>query len=181
LFEKTSSIRPVGKRRKRCTTRATRVRICATQILESSAAGTRFAGSRSGRKTGLGPPREESTMLIKEVMTARVSFVQPSTPIAEIARTLREDDIGSVPVVENDRLVGMITDRDIVLRIVAEETDLRTATARDAMSPRILYCFEDQTIDEVLDNMGENQIRRLPVIDRNKRLVGVVSLGDLSL
>jgi CBS domain-containing protein len=120
-------------------------------------------------------------MHIKEVMTQRVSFVQPSTPIAEIARTLRNDDIGSVPVVENDRLIGIVTDRDIVVRVVAEGIDLQAATARDAMSPRILYCFEDQTVEEVLENMGDNQVRRLPVIDRDKRLVGVVSLGDLAV
>jgi CBS domain-containing protein len=93
---------------------------------------------------------------------------------------MRDEDIGSLPVVENERLVGMVTDRDIVVRAVAEGQDVRTATAREAMSPRILYCFDDQTVEEVLENMGEQQIRRLPVVDRDKRLVGVVSLGDLA-
>ena len=74
----------------------------------------------------------------------------------------------------------MVTDRDIVVRIVAGGQDVRTATAREAMSPKILYCFDDETVEAVLENMGDNQIRRLPVVNREKRLVGVVSLGDLS-
>jgi CBS domain-containing protein len=119
-------------------------------------------------------------MQVKEVMTERVSVVEPDTQIPQIARKMRDEDIGSMPVVENERLVGIVTDRDIVVRAVAEGQDVRTATAREAMSPRILYCFDDQTVDEVLGNMGEQQIRRLPVVDRDKRLVGVVSLGDLA-
>jgi CBS domain-containing protein len=120
-------------------------------------------------------------MLIKEVMTKQVSSVRPTTPIKQVARTLREDDIGAAPVVENERLIGMVTDRDIVMRIVAEGLHPDVATAREAMSPRILYCFDDQSVEEVLDNMGTNQVRRLPVINRDKQLVGVVSLGDLAL
>jgi len=119
-------------------------------------------------------------MKVKEVMTEKVSFVPPSESIVEIARRMRDEDIGSVPVAENDRLIGMVTDRDIVVRILAEGLDIDTADARTAMSPKILYCTEDQTVEEVLENMGENQIRRLPVVNRDKRLVGVVSLGDLS-
>jgi CBS domain-containing protein len=119
-------------------------------------------------------------MHIRDVMTPDVSFVQPGTAVPEIARLMRETDIGSTPVVENDRLIGMVTDRDIVLRVVAEGRDVSTATARDAMSPGILYCFEDETVEDVLENMGDNRVRRLPVVSREKRLVGVVSLGDLS-
>jgi CBS domain-containing protein len=120
-------------------------------------------------------------MQIQDVMTADVSFVRPDTSILEIARKMRDGDIGSTPVVEDERLVGMVTDRDIVVRVIAEGGDVRTKTARDAMSPGVLYCFGDQTIESVLDNMGDQQIRRLPVIDRDKRLIGVVSLGDLAL
>jgi CBS domain-containing protein len=120
-------------------------------------------------------------MNIKDVMTADVSFVGLDTPILEIARKMRDGDIGSTPVVEQERLVGMVTDRDIVVRVIAEGGDVRTKTARDAMSPGILYCFVDDTVEAVLDNMGDQQIRRLPVVDRDKRLVGVVSLGDLAL
>ena len=120
-------------------------------------------------------------MKIQEVMTADVSVVGPDTSILEIARKMRDADIGSTPVVENERLVGMVTDRDIVVRVIAEGGDARAKTARDAMSPGILYCFADDTVDAVLENMGDQQIRRLPVVDRDKRLVGVVSLGDLAL
>ena len=120
-------------------------------------------------------------MHIQDVMTADVSFVGPDTPILEIARKMRDGDIGSAPVVEDERLVGMVTDRDIVVRVIAEGGDVRTKTARDAMSPGVLYCFADQTVESVLESMGDQQIRRLPVIDRDKRLVGVVSLGDLAL
>ena len=120
-------------------------------------------------------------MQIQDLMTADVSYVAPDTPILEIARKMRDADIGSTPVVEDERLVGMVTDRDIVVRAIAEGGDIRLKTARDAMSPGILYCFADETVEAVLDNMGDRQIRRLPVVNRSKRLVGVVSLGDLSL
>jgi len=120
-------------------------------------------------------------MRIQDVMTADVSFVRPDTPILEIARKMRDGDIGATPVVEDERLVGMVTDRDVVVRVIAEGGDVRTKTARDAMSPGVLYCFVDQSVEEVLENMGDQQIRRLPVVDREKRLVGVVSLGDLAL
>jgi CBS domain-containing protein len=120
-------------------------------------------------------------MQIQDVMTADVSFVTPDTPILEIARKMREDDIGSTPVVENDRLVGMVTDRDIVVRAIADGGDIQTMKARDAMSPGVLYCFSDETVEAVLENMGDQQIRRLPVVNREKRLVGIVSLGDLAL
>jgi CBS domain-containing protein len=124
---------------------------------------------------------EEYEMQIKDVMTADVSFVNPDASILEIARKMRDHDIGSTPVVENDRLIGMVTDRDIVVRLVAEGGEVRAKTARDAMSPGVLYCFGDETVEAVLENMGDQQIRRLPVVDRDKRLIGVVSLGDLAL
>jgi CBS domain-containing protein len=120
-------------------------------------------------------------MNIRDVMTPDVSCVGPDSSILEIARKMRDGDIGSTPVIDNERLVGMVTDRDIVVRIVAEGGDVRTKTARDAMSPGILYCFADDTVESVLESMGGQQIRRLPVVDRDKRLVGVVSLGDLAL
>ena len=120
-------------------------------------------------------------MKIQDVMTPDVSFVEPGTPILEIARKMRDNDIGSMPVVEDGRLVGMVTDRDIVVRVVADGADLGSKTARDAMSPRVLYCFDDEELEAVLENMGDQQVRRLPVVNRDKRLVGMVSLGDLAL
>jgi CBS domain-containing protein len=85
-----------------------------------------------------------------------------------------------VPVVEDEKLIGIVTDRDIVIRALAESQPGKNMDARAVMSSRVLYCFEDQTVEEVLANMGDQQVRRLPVVDRDKRLVGVVSLGDLA-
>jgi len=124
---------------------------------------------------------QENTMQIKEVMTEKVRTVRPDTRLPDVACLMRDEDIGSVPVEENDKLVGMITDRDIVLRAVVEGAEgIERHTARDVMSPKILYCRDDESIDDVLKNMGYQQIRRLPVVNREMRLVGIVSLGDLS-
>jgi CBS domain-containing protein len=119
-------------------------------------------------------------MMVGQVMTTRVSWVGPDFTVPEIARRMRSEDIGSLPVAHNDRLIGMVTDRDIVLRAVADGGDIERVTAKQVMSAEVLYCFEDESVAAVLKNMGDNQIRRLPVLDREKRLVGVVSLGDLS-
>lgn len=119
-------------------------------------------------------------MKVREVMTDKVTWVGPDATVPEIARHMRDEDIGSVPIAENDHLVGMVTDRDIVVRAIADGGRVETTTARQVMSPRILYCFDDQPVGEVLKNMGDMQVRRLPVMNRDKRLVGLVSLGDLS-
>ena len=119
-------------------------------------------------------------MNVEEVMTTRVNWVTPDTAIPEIARCMRDENIGSLPVAENDRLVGVVTDRDIVLRAVTEGGDIDRVSARQVMSGQVLYCFADEPVADVLKNMGDNQVRRLPVLSRDKRLVGIVSLGDLS-
>jgi len=119
-------------------------------------------------------------MLIREVMTRDVDLVSPDTTLSSVARRMRDRDIGALPVGDDDKLVGMVTDRDIVLNAVASDLDPAKTTARDVMSTRVLYCFDDQQAEEVLKNMGDVQVRRLPVVDRNKRLVGIVSLGDLA-
>lgn len=119
-------------------------------------------------------------MQIKEVMTEKVDLVNPTTTLAEAARKMREEDVGALPVGEGDNLVGMITDRDITVRAIAEGKDPAATTVRDAMSDQVLYCFETQSTEEVASNMGWRQIRRLPVVNADKRLVGIVSLGDLS-
>ena len=119
-------------------------------------------------------------MNVGQVMTTRVSWVGPDFTVAEIARRMRADDIGSVPVAHNDRLIGIVTDRDIVIRAVADGGEIERVTAREVMTASVLYCFEDENVATVLKNMGKNQIRRLPVLNRDKRLIGVVSLGDLS-
>ena len=119
-------------------------------------------------------------MLIKDVMTRDVDTIAPDTTLEVAARHMRDRDIGSLPVGENDKLVGMVTDRDIVLNAVATARDPTTTTAREVMSPKLLYCFEDQSVEDVLANMADVQVRRLPVVNREKRLVGIVSIGDLA-
>jgi CBS domain-containing protein len=93
---------------------------------------------------------------------------------------MRDSDIGSVPIGENDRLVGMVTDRDIVCRGLAGDMDCSTLTARDVMSKPIIYARADENVEDALRIMERNQVRRLPVIDENKRLAGMLSLGDIS-
>jgi len=119
-------------------------------------------------------------MQIRDVMTSQVSMVRPDTPLSEVARKMRDEDIGAVPVADGDKLIGMVTDRDIVTRALAEAPDVSRIRARDVMSPKVLYCLEDDTVSDVLLNMREQQVRRLPVVNKDKHLVGVVSLGDLS-
>jgi len=119
-------------------------------------------------------------MLIRDVMTEQVMTVKPDTSIFDVARLMRDEDIGAVPVEENDRLIGIVTDRDLVVRALADSHFKFGIRARAVMSERMLYCFADQKVDDVLDNMGEMQVRRMLVVDRDKRLVGVVSIGDLA-
>lgn len=118
-------------------------------------------------------------MQIREVMTSDVDLVDPDTPIREAARLMRDDDLGALPVGENDRLVGMITDRDIAVRGVAEGRD-ESATVGDVMSNEIFYCFADDDVEEAASKMATRQVRRLPVLNRDKRLVGIVALADIS-
>jgi CBS domain-containing protein len=119
-------------------------------------------------------------MKVREAMTRDVRLVTPDQTIREAANLMAELDIGVLPVEKDDRLVGMITDRDITVRAVAEGRGPDTPI-RDVMSAEVKYCFEDQTIEEVTRNMGELRIRRLPVLTREKRLVGILSLGDLAI
>lgn len=118
-------------------------------------------------------------MRVSEVMTRDVRVASPSHTIQDAAAIMAMVDAGAVPVGDNDRLVGMITDRDIAVRAVARGKGPDTPVS-DIMTADVMYCFEDEDTDHVLDNLGEQQIRRLPVVDRNKRLVGILSLGDLA-
>ncbi len=119
-------------------------------------------------------------MKVREAMTREVRLARPEQSIQEAAKQMAEMDIGALPVEENDRLVGMITDRDIAVRAVAQGRGPDTRVS-DVMSSEIRYCFEDQSIDEVMQNMGDLRVRRLPVVNRDKRLVGILSLGDVAL
>ena len=119
-------------------------------------------------------------MQVSDVMSTRVIRVTPETGIQEVARAMRDGEVGSVPVANEDRLVGMVTDRDIVIRGIANADDLSTLTAGDVMTPAVAYCFEDESLDDVLMSMAAQQVRRLPVVGRDKRLKGIVSLGDVA-
>lgn len=118
-------------------------------------------------------------MQIKDAMTADVHLANPQQHIRDVARSMAEIDAGVMPVADNDRLVGMVTDRDIAIRAIAAGKGPDTAV-REIMSKDVKYCFEDDDIDDVAHNMGELKIRRLPVLNRDKRLVGIVSLGDIA-
>jgi CBS domain-containing protein len=119
-------------------------------------------------------------MKVKSAMHKGAEWVAPETPVAQVARKMRELDVGSIPVGENDRLVGMVTDRDITCRAVANGRDLSKLTARDVMTKGIVYCRDGEELDDALRIMESKKVRRLPVIDENKRMVGMLSLGDIS-
>jgi CBS domain-containing protein len=119
-------------------------------------------------------------MKVKEAMHAGVQWVEPNTPLITIAKLMRDHDVGALPVGENDRLVGMVTDRDIVCRAIADGRNLETTTARDVMSKGIFFCRTDEELDEAVHLMEKKKVRRLPVINQDKRMVGMLSLGDIS-
>ena len=119
-------------------------------------------------------------MKIREAMTPDVRVANPDETIQQAARLMASLDAGVLPVGENDRLVGMITDRDIAIRAIAEGKGPE-AKVRDVMSKDVKYCYEDQDVNEVTRDMADLQVRRLPVLNRDKRLVGIVSLGDIAI
>ena len=119
-------------------------------------------------------------MKVKRAMHKGAMWISPETPLLEIAKTMQEHDIGALPVGENDRLIGMVTDRDIVCRGIAGGGDLSKLKARDVMTKGITYCREEHELQEALDLMEKHKIRRLPVINADKRMVGILSLGDVS-
>lgn len=118
-------------------------------------------------------------MNVNVCMTRDVRIASPQQSIRDVARTMKEIDAGLLPVGENDRLVGMITDRDITVRAVAEGKGPDTSV-REVMTEDVCYCFEDEDLGAVADKMGDLQVRRMPVLNRDKRLVGIISLADIS-
>ena len=130
------------------------------------------------QKQGAG--RQQGGPCVADVMTRDVRVVNPEETVQQAARIMGEADAGAVPVGENDRLVGMITDRDLALLVLAEGKDPARTKVRDVMTSGTAYVFEDQELAEVAESMRRRQVRRLPVLNRDKRLVGIVSLGDLA-
>ena len=120
-------------------------------------------------------------MKVKDAMHKGVSWVGPDTLVTEVAKLMCEHDIGAIPIGDDDRLVGMVTDRDIVCKGLARENlDVLSAKARDVMSPGIHCCREDDDLAKAVQHMEELKVRRLPVINKSKRMVGILSLGDVS-
>jgi CBS domain-containing protein len=118
--------------------------------------------------------------VVSDVMTAGVRLITPEDTVQQATRMMRDEDTGVLPVGEGDRLVGIVTDRDVTTRVVAEGKDPQRTKVREVMSQEPKYVFEDEDLEHVADNMAQQQLRRLPVVNRNKRLVGVVSIGDLA-
>ncbi len=120
-------------------------------------------------------------MQIEQVMTRNVEIISPHTTLKAAAQKMRDLDVGSLPVCDGERLQGMLTDRDITIRATAEGRNPDNTRAMDVMTAEVYYCYQDQAVEEAAQVMEEKQIRRLPIVNRNKKLVGIVSLGDLAV
>ncbi len=120
----------------------------------------------------------EAPMKVKDIMSKSVDYIDPKMSLKEAATRMRDDDVGVLPVAENDRLVGMLTDRDIVIHALANGK--ADATAGDAMTKKVLYVFEDDSLENLAETLGKNQVHRMPVLNKDKKLAGIVSLGDLA-
>ena len=120
-------------------------------------------------------------MFVRDAMTPHAEWIDPQVSLIDVARRMRDHNIGCLPVGENDRLIGMITDRDLACRAVAEGVDLTTAKAREVMTKGITWCFDDESVDDAVERMEKKQIHHMPVLDRQKRIIGILSLSDLAL
>jgi CBS domain-containing protein len=119
-------------------------------------------------------------MKVKDAMHKGVDWVSPDTPVAELAKLMRDHDVGAIPIGENDRLIGMVTDRDVVCKGLAKDNfDAERVTARDVMTAQIHCCREDEDLAKAIRHMEELKVRRLPVINKSKRMIGMLSLGDI--
>lgn len=119
-------------------------------------------------------------MKIADAMHRQADWASADTPINEIAKMMGKDDVGAIPIGKDDKLIGMITDRDIALRVVAEGRDPSKTSAEEVMTKGIVYCRTAESVEDAIHLMDQRKIRRLPVIDDDKRLVGMLSLGDVS-
>lgn len=119
-------------------------------------------------------------MKINDAMHHTAYWASADTPVSDVAKMMHQNDIGAVPIGKDDKLVGMITDRDLALRVVAEGRDPSATSAEEVMTKEIIYCRTTETVEDAIHLMDQKQIRRLPVLDDNKRFVGMLSLGDVS-
>ena len=119
-------------------------------------------------------------MQLSQILTRDVETIGPDTSVREAAQRMRSMDVGSLPVCDGRTLLGMVTDRDLAIRVLAEGRDPNATRVQDAMTPDVCYAFEDDDVQRAAEIMKENQIRRLPVLDREKHLVGIVALGDIA-
>ncbi len=119
-------------------------------------------------------------MKVVKAMHKGAEWLGPDTPISEVALKMRDLDVGAIPIGENDRLIGIVTDRDIACRAVADGKDCSTLTAKEVMTKKVVYCRDDEDVEDALRIMEQKKIRRLPVINDKKRMVGMLSIGDIS-
>ena len=120
-------------------------------------------------------------MKIKEIITCEPHCIGPDATLEEAAEDMKTLDVGILPICKDEELIGAVTDRDIAIRGVAEGCDPKTTPVREVMSRVIVYCFDAQEVEEAADMMEKNRIRRLPILDRQQRVIGIISLGDLAL
>jgi CBS domain-containing protein len=136
-----------------------------------------------GIVTGSGSPersKETNDMKVRDLMHKGIELASPDTPVATLAKTMREKDVGAIPIGSNGQLLGMVTDRDITIRAVANGKDIARLTAKDVMTKGVVCCNDSDSVKNALHTMEAKQIRRLPVVDENSKLVGMLSLGDIS-
>lgn len=119
-------------------------------------------------------------MQLSEILTKDVETIRPETSVREAAQRMRSRDVGSLPVCDGRRLLGMVTDRDLAIRVLADGRDANATPVQDAMTPDACYAFEDDDVRRAAEIMKERQVRRLPVVNRDKQLVGIVALGDIA-
>lgn len=125
--------------------------------------------------------REANYLRCSDIMTKDVTICSPQTMLREVADKMQDDNVGSIPVIDNGRLIGIVTDRDIVCRVLAEGRDTRTTPASEAMSEDLVTCTPDESVIDAIRKMGENQIRRIPVCDINGRIRGIIAMADIAL
>lgn len=148
-----------------------------TQHTQQNKGGVYEGTPEEAREAGTG----QASRPISAVMTRNVEVVAPDAGLEETAEKMRRLDVGVIPVCDGQRLVGMISDRDITVKIVAAKRNPATSKVREAMSEGVTYCFEDQDVQEAAQLMADKQLRRLPILNREKKLVGIVSIGDVAV